>query len=303
MLTSGRHLSVLDTSFCERRLENNVGFLISQQQASGAYVLAFTTAPTVALANFQATQSVPFGNLVMIAADGSWRQLLGPAIADLYPRTNAAGEIIFDTLPPSTVPDPLAVTTLTATTANITTLNVSGLSTLTGVAAGTIVNFLGLNAGNQVVSTTSAGISAAMFYESASSPSAAYPNSGVAAGGVLTIGNTLFDSGQNIISVTNSTTLTVAVAGKYLIYWNGFQVRTAGAQRGGIWLQINGIVTNQGSGVVTIGGMSNTSTQHFPSSGMEARALVVGDVIRLQTNSDAGTGAWLVRLVAVRISS
>lgn len=302
LLTSARHLSGLDAQFCPGRLENNVGFLVSQQQASGAYSIGFTTEPTVPLANFQATQSVAFGNLVMIAADGSWRQLLGPATANLYPRTNAAGEIIFDVLPPSTVPDPLAVTTLNATTANIGTLNVSGTSTLTGVLAGTIVNFLGLNASNQIVSTTTAGISAAMFYEAASSPAASYPNSGVAGGGMLTIGNMLFDSGQNIISVTNATTLTVAVAGKYLIWWCGFQVRPAGADRAGLWLQINSIVVNQGTGVP--GGVApNVNTNQISMTGMEARSLSVGDTIQLQSNPAAGLGAWLVRLVAVRISS
>lgn len=300
-VTVGAHLAVLDGQFCERRLVNAAGLTYIQQTSSGTFQVKVGSAPVANLNTFTWSTGQEFGDLVAIGSDGVMRQLQGPATPDLFPRTNAAGNLIFGTLPAQTIPDPLTVTTINATNANLTNLTATGPAVFSGLNAGTIAQIVGLDASNNLVrGGNSSGIQVAAFFESPSSPSATYPNATAVSGSNLIIGNQLFDSGGALITVTNSQTLTVAVAGTYVLFFEGLTSINASGNRFelGIWLTINGVVVNKGNSCepgFLINGIG--------VSGMEARNLAVGDVIRLQLNANTSSvRTSQVRLVAIKVA-
>lgn len=299
------HLLTLDGQFCQRRLANpeETSFLQASVGPTGNVQIGFSDGPEVDLATFNVTASVAFGNLIGIPSNGVWSQFVFPATPLLFLQTNAAGELIAAPLPASTVPDPLTVTTLNATNGNITNLAVSGANPVfSALAVGTITQIIGLNASNQLVKgNSSSGIQAAMFYESPTSPSNLTPNFSVVAGDFFTIGNTLLDSGANLFTITNGTTLTNAVPGLYVLLWVGYTTITARANvNAGIWLVVNGIVVNQGNSVPD--GLGYSSMPGGPYTGIEVRRLN-GETVRLQQSTDASGNAhtYGVRLIAIKI--
>lgn len=307
-LTTGRFLSVLDFKFCERRLASGTGgFLVSNINGSGNAGFTWTTTPQVQLIDYQAAENVDFGQLVVMGSDYRWRALVAPAAAGLFMQTDATGNVYFGSAPAATVPDPLAIGDLSVS--NLATLNdvtTNGTVTLNNLASGTVANLLAVNAANELIlQAVAAGIAGTMFYESNTSPGVATPNAAKISGEYLVIGNRLFDSGANLISVTTSESITVNVAGKYLILWQG-QVRTGGAAApaAGVWLEINGVIVNPGNGRTSgLSGTAVSTAQMWQLTGMEMRSLSANDVLRLQLSETASSVAtYEVRLVAIKFA-
>src|SRR5687768_17754974 len=86
--TSGRHLSVLDYKFCEKRLTNGTGLLNAVQLGSGGFAISWTNEPKIALSTLQAVQDAAFGNIVILGSDNIPRQLLVPAASGLFLQTD-----------------------------------------------------------------------------------------------------------------------------------------------------------------------------------------------------------------------
>lgn len=300
ILDFGRHLLVLDYQFNERRLQNSGGLLNAEQLGGGAWQLGFSNRPKVTLELVTAIEGAEFGSIVILGPDLRMRKVIGPAVALKFLQTNATGELIFDDLPAQPVPDPLTLTTLNVTTANVTDLNTTGVVTLDNIATAAQSFFLGLNAANEIVKFANAGTAAAMFFESATSPAATFPNDAIGAGNYLIIGNTLYDSGASLIAVTNSTTLTVTVPGKYVLVWSASFNKLAGANRPGAYLEINGIVVNQGPGMPVSAAANNNA--YLSQTGFELRTLAAGDVIRLINGPTSSPAVFQARLGALKFA-
>jgi hypothetical protein len=248
----------------------------------------------IPLSSITAVQSQTFGQFIVQGSDDIMRTLTGPAIANLYPRTNAAGQITFETLPTATVPDPLVVNNLTVVTeANIADLNITGTVVATGLATGTLTNVVGLNSSNELIKGTIAvtGSQCAMFFESPTSPAASSPNANPSTpdGNNLIIGNLLFDSAWPngvpgpgvLLTATNTQTITVLTAGVYVIDFGALVVRGAQNEpsvvgRGTVQLTINGAIVNNGNG----SDIESSSNGHN-IWGQEMRRLAANDVVRL----------------------
>jgi hypothetical protein len=304
--TNLRYLSGLDYKFCPGRLTNSGGILNAIQLGSGNWVISFQNTPKLDPEVVTAAQNVAFGNLFVLGSDNRMRQLEVPATSGLFMQTNATGDLVLSAAPAAVVPDPLIVNDLTVVNAAlIDDLTTNGIVTHNNISSGTVVSLLGLDVSNVLVTQAlAAGFAASMFYESPSSPTPGTgPNAAKTSGQYLIIGNLLFDSGANLISVTTSEAITVNVAGKYKLDWTG-QVRCNGLGKAGIWLEINGVIVNRGNGR-TDGDVVQSPEQTFNLSGMEARSFAVGDVIKLQL-SQTGGGAdyqtFEVRLVALKFA-
>lgn len=305
-LTTLRYVSGLDYKFCPGRLTNSGGILNAIQNGSGNWSIAFQNTPKLDPEVVTAAENVTFGNLFVLGSDNRMRQLEVPASSGLFMQTNASGNLVLGAAPAATVPDPLVINDLTVVNkATINDLTTNGIVTLNNTPSGTVANLLGLDASNVLVTQAlAAGVAAAMFYESSSSPGAGTPNATKTNGEFLVIGNRLFDSGANLISVSTSESLTVNVAGKYLLFWLS-QSRTSGAANPnvGTWLQINGVIVNYGNGRTSFTGGSINNSQLFHLSGIEARPLAIGDVIQLQLSEVAtNIATYEVRLVVVKFA-
>lgn len=307
-LTTLRYLSGLDYKFCPGRLANSGGLLNAIQNGSGNWSLSFQNTPKLDPEVVTAAEDVTFGNLFVLGSDNRMRQLEVPATSGLFMQTNASGNLVLSAPPAATIPDPLVINDLTVTDdAVINDLTTNGIVTLNNIPSGTVANLLGLDASNVVVrQALAAGIAVSMFYESSSSPGVGAPNELKVNGEFLIIGNRLFDSGANLISVSTSESLTVNVAGKYLLFWQ-LQSQVSGAARTnvGAWLQLNGVIVNRGDGRTTspiVGGDSSTPAI-FHLTGMEARSLAAGDVIQIQL-SETATSIISVeaRLIAIKFA-
>jgi len=304
-ITVGRFLSVRDYKQCDRRLATGAGFLVSTINTSGNAGITWTTAPQVQLGEVDAAENTAFGQMIVMGADYRWRALNASAAPNLFLQTNGTGDLILAAGPEAVVPDPLSINNLSvAVAATIAALTTTSTVTFNNTPAGTPVNLLGLNASNELVTQNIASsIAMTMFYEEPSSPSANAPNKNATNGSYLIIGNKLYDSGSNLINVTTSQALTVAVAGKYLIDFEGL-CRMTPSTKAAISLEINGVIVNTGNGrtdaQITATG-SNTS-QVAPFVGFEARNLAVGDVIKLQLSSSGSITTYNVRLRATKIA-
>lgn len=301
--TVGRFLPVLDYKFCHGRLATGAGFLVGNINGSGNAAFSWTTTPQVELMDYAATEDIAFGQLIVMGSDFRWRALTPPATLGLFMQTDAVGNLVLGDPPAATVPDPLVINDLNvANTATINNLTTNGIVTHNNISNGTVVNLLGLDASNVMVTQAlAAGIASSMFYESATSPNGGVPpNKTKTNGQYLVIGNRLFDSGANLIGVTTSEAITVNISGKYFLAWSG-EVRTAG--KPGIWLEINGVIVNWGNGRTDSEVTAPASAQLAPLAGFEMRSLAVGDVIKLQLSSTAASPATFeVRLIALKFA-
>lgn len=302
-LTIGRFLPALDYKFCERRLSTSAGFLVANINGSGNAGFQWTTTPQVQLSDVTATANTAFGQFVVMGSDYRWRALVPPGSSGLYLQTNGSGDLIFGSPPAATIPDPLAVNDLSvANEATINDITTSGTLTFNNVNTGTVVNLLGLDASNEVVlQAITAAAAASMFFESATSPNASAPNKNKTNGQYLVIGNRLFDSGANLISVTTSEAITVNVTGKYLLLWTT-EVRLLANGKVGTWLEINGVIVNQGNGRTDSEIGNSLSAQATTLTGIEARMLTAGDVIKIQLSSTVSTQTFEARLVAIKFA-
>lgn len=307
VLDYGTYLSVLDPQFCEGRLLGGEGFVQSRVDGSGNFRITVTESPQVDLPTYQSVVGTPIPNLIGIDSNDFWYEILGPAVANQILLTNAAGQLAFAPIPAATVPDPLTIGIVNVTTQlTAAALTVTGATTLSGAAESTITGVLGVNAANLVVTQTPGSLASAcaFFFESPTSPSASTPNAAITAGNNLIIGNLLFDSGQTLINVTTSQTLTVAVAGAYVIQWGGMMAHTVlSAWRTGIQLLINGIVVSNG-GVNPNEAISSQQVNATISCAY-SRRLAVGDTIQLRINPAAGTNlaTYEVWLNATRLTA
>lgn len=309
LISTGAHLSVLDGSFCERRLANTGGLLQAFETGSGAFQISFTNKPSPNLATFSVTTGAEFGNLVAINADGKMRQLDFPNSPSLFLQTNASGQLIAAALPAQAVPDPLTITTLNATTVNTGALNATGAVAFTGLGLGTISQAVGLDgSGNLIRGGSSSGVQSAMFFESATGSSTATPNAGIVPGSFAVIGNLLFDTGGSIASVQDSQTVKVNVAGTYRINYCGQFDGGPNVNRVGpaLLLSINGTVVNNGNTTPTPAGSPPQAgtNRNLEFTGMDLRTLAANDVIKLQLSSSAGstvTNLYQVRLILDKI--
>lgn len=306
--TTLRYISGLDYKFCPGRLANSGGILNAIQNGSGNWSINFQNTPKLDPEVVTAAANTEFGNLFVLGSDNRMRQLEVPASSGLFMQTNASGNLILGAAPAATVPDPLVINDLTVVDdAVINDLTTNGIVTLNNIPSGTVANLLGLDASNVLVTQAlAAGLAACMFYESNSSPGSGAPNETKTNGQFLVIGNRLFDSGANLISVSTSESLTVNVAGKYILLWQ-LQSQVSGAARTnvGAWLQLNGVIVNWGNGRTSspmVGG-DNSTPAIFHLSGMEARSLAAGDVIQLQL-SETATSIISVeaRLIAIKFA-
>lgn len=296
--TSLRHVLGLDSQFCERRLlPGDGGYLVARETGSGGWLISFTTEPVVPLSNVTAVQSQTFGQFIVQGSDNIMRTLTGPAIANLYPRTNAAGQITFEVLPNATVPDPLVVNDLTVVTnAQIADLQITGTATATGLATGTLTSTLGLNAANEIIKGTPAdtGSQCAGFFEFPQSPlpAGAGPNKTVPSGSALTIGNLMFDSTTTggttagLFAIDNATTLRCITAGAYVVDFGGLVYVPSGAgnHRPTINLSVNGIIVNSGNSTANTSGSIYNPTLW----GQDMRRYNVGDTVQLILGSGSG---------------
>lgn len=319
--TSLRHVLGLDSSFCPRRLlPNDGGYLVARATGSGGWIIDFTTEPVVPLSNVTAVQKKTFGQFIVQGSDNIMRTLTGPAIADLYPRTNAAGQITFDTLPPASVPDPLVVNHLTVVTnAKVADLQITGTATASGLGTGTLTNVLGIDGSNNIIKGTIAvtGSQCASFFESLSSPSPAGlgPNNVATAGQPLFIGNLLYDSTTpagnvaGLFVVTNSKTLTCITAGTYVVDFGGRLSCTAAivnTNKYSIGLSVNGIVVNSGNGTNNTSATNTTAeVRNVNLWGQNMRRFAVNDTIQLVvgSNSGANLSAYEVRCNVTRLGA
>jgi len=318
--TTLRHLTGLDSQFCERRiLPGDGGYLVARATGSGGWLIGFTTEPVVPLSNFTAAQTTAFGNLVVQGSDNIMRTLTGPAVANLYMSTNAAGQLSFGALPAATVPDPLTVGVANViTTLNAADVNITGTVTATGLATGTLTSIVGLNASNQLIKGTIAntGSQCAAFYEAAVSPAPTgnTPNVSAVSGNPLIIGNLLFDSTTTagnvagLFAVTNSVTLTCLIAGTYVADFGGMVVNTLASEsnngKPNIALSVNGIIVNSGN--ASNNNAQRGSYQNVVSLwGQEMRRYAVGDTIQLVlgSNTSASSKVYEVRCNLTRLGA
>lgn len=307
-LSSLRFVSGLDYKFCSGRLQSGTGFLNSVTNGSGNSVITWTDTPKIDPESVTATENVTFGNLMILSADNRMRQLEVPVDSGLFLQTNGSGNLILGAAPTATVPDPLVVNDLTvANLAEIEDLTVNGDVEVNNLATGTAVNLLALDATNKVIlQSLSQGLSISMFFESPTSPNASVPNKTKVSGDYLIIGNRIFDSGQENISVTTSESLTVQDAGNYLILWTA-QIRAGGSTSSGkfgVWLEINGTTVNYGNGRTdgNVSGVDVDGGQMFGAFGMDVRTYAANDVIKLLLNENCPQEeVFEVRLIAVRI--
>jgi hypothetical protein len=273
---------------------------------SGNFQISFSESPQVDLPVTTILEDAAFGNFVIIGIDNKLTRVEGPA--NLFWQTNAAGQSILGAPPDAVVPDPLAVDNLTVgVLATIANLNVSGSMNFSGVSSGVLVSFLGMDGSGNVLKQSLGALTPqiAQFFESPTSPNASYPNSAQAAGANLIIGNRLFDSGSNIITVTDSVTLTVVEAGDYEIKWGAECVKNnggIGTWNAGILLNINGITVSNG-GVNYNRDLGDGNAVTVSCSYM--RSLAAGDTIRLQNapNANANQQIFELWLNAVRYTT
>lgn len=279
------YLGGYDAQFCPTRISGAQGLLQSVVDGSGNFAISFSESPQVNLPVTTVAEDATFGNIVIIGSDNKLTRLAGPNTALLFLQTNTQGQIFLGDPPPAVVPDPMVVNNLTvavlATLANVT---ISGTVVMSGIAAGTLIDIVGLDASNNVIkqSVSQLTTQCAQFFESPTSPNAGYPNQNKTGGENLVIGNRLFDSGASIVNVTNSETLTVAVAGDYNIQWGGM-LHNLGTLGGAILLVINGITVSNGG--LNPNQTSGISQQTLTVSCSFMRGLAVGDTIQLQLSS------------------
>lgn len=307
-ITSARFLVGLDTQFCHGRIVNNAGILSNELNGSGNSMIAWRQSPKIDPEAVVAQENIAFGNILIVGSDSRLHQLEVPSTPNLVLQTNGSGDLVLNTIPAASVPDPLNVNDLgVANDATIENLEVNGDLEINNLSTGTAVNLLALDATNQVIlQSLSQGLSISMFFESPTSPNASSPNKNKITGEYLIIGNRLFDSGQDNITVTTSESLTVLDAGNYLVFWSA-QLRMGGSTTSGkfgVWLEVNGTVVNYGNGRTDgqVTGVDVNNGVMYGAYGMDVRPYAANDVIKLLLSENCPQEeAFEVRIIAVRI--
>jgi hypothetical protein len=307
--TTAKHLYVLDSQFCPRRLENQNGFLYY-----GSNGLRFSDSPRVPLAEKEISEGDTFGSLVINSgSNGIFQRIVPAAGVDGFLKADGAGNLVFADPTEASIPDPLTRDEINVTTLNVETLDVSGIPTLTGLQEDVVVSPIGLNGSNQLVKGQQQTISVAMFYETADPASSATPNYTFPSSqnAVVKCAVKIFDP-DSIASTSGESTIVISKAGDYIIEWYGnFTGYMPGsATTGGnpfnpeLWLNLNNTTISRGTGPAfqdrRIGGIAG---------GKLTRAgLNVGDQINIRgvnmrnpSGSENGTGLRGVTVFLTKI--
>jgi hypothetical protein len=303
--TTGKHLLVLDSQFCTKRLANTNGFLYYGQNG-----LRFSDSPRVPLAELEVDEDDPFGNLVICSgSNGIWRRVVPKLGVDGFLKANGDGTVSFSDPTAASIPDPLTLNTINVSTLNATDVNVSGTPTFTGLQTDTIVSILGINGSNQLVLGSQQTISVALFYETNDPAGPGTPNWTFPANATanVQIGNEISDA-DGIASVQDSATIRIDKPGSYVIEWYGQYSsgspdggNSAGQSfRPGLWLTINGVIVSKGN----IETYQDRNVSGTALGKYDAVSLNAGDLIRLRGNgsmrpsnsSGRGTGLQGVTL-------
>lgn len=284
MIPVGRHLPILDYKFCEKRLENVTGFLVAYAEEGATPQILFTPEPCIPIPILEVNLGDEISHINASLGDtGCMRRLVPGDSTDGWLRA-INGKWVVSALPSENLPDPFETENLIVTdTATIENLVVGATMCFDALPAGTIETYVGLSAGNCLVTGTISQVEAALFYESASLTSASKPNDPTARNTNLIFGNEIFDP-QSIASVVSTTRIKIDKAGSYFIIWTGFYDRD-GAQEGddGIDLVINSAIVAFSSG--------RAEHLNAPNSvnpmGIHLATLSVNDTIELRTTANS----------------
>lgn len=308
MDTLGKHIVVLDSQMCQRRLQNVNGFLYY-----GSNGLQFSTDPRVPLTELEVAEGDTFGDMVICTgSNGIFRRVVPAAGVDGFLKADGAGRLTFEDPSSSTIPDPLTLDEINVTTLNVTDTNSSGTTTYSNLQTDTIVSNIGLNGSDQLVKGTQQTISVASYFEindltGAGTPNYTYP---ATASSYVMIGNEITDP-DSIAHVQDSESIAIDKAGDYTIEWRGqFSGYNPGAGPGGnyfhpgLWLTVNGVIVDKGNKEV----FQDRSVGGLACGKYEAIALNVGDLIRLRGNgsmrgpaeANRGTGLQSVGVILTK---
>lgn len=301
----GKHLVILDSQWCQKRLQNQTGFLYYGQNG-----LRFSDSPRVPLAELSVEEGDTFGSIVINSgSNGIFRRVVPAAGVDGFLKADGAGNLVFADPSQDSIPDPLTVTTINVTDLNVENINSTGTPTFNDLQTDTITQVIGLNASDQLVKGTQQTVSVASFYETAPLTSLARPNykyPSTSTGPVI-IGNEISDP-DSIASVQDQFTVKIDKAGDYTIEWRGSFSgwspdgnNSAGPSfMPGVWLTINSVIVDKGN----IEGFQDRNISTPVYGKYQANGLNVGDKIQLVGNGDirpANTGGRGTGLQAVGI--
>jgi hypothetical protein len=263
-------------------------FLIASIDGNGNPVITWTNSPNVLPASYPLTLGQTFtGLLSAMGSAGQFRVMTPTGLTGTaYLTANAAGQFVLSPAPTSLVPDPLTIGTIDATNLNSNTLTIAGLITLTGIAAGTVTQFIGLNASNQIVTGAGAPSGCAQYYENTSLVSTATPNSSISLGTGTVIGNEIYDP-NGIAHVGNSQTVVMDKAGQFKVSWGGTWGATSGLRQPALSLAYNGTGNIVSNGYSSKGVTNNNSG--FLSFGEWAQTLSIGDTLSVMPTGTFNT--------------
>lgn len=302
MDATGKHLSIRDGQFCERRLQNpdatTGGFLFYSGNG-----FRWGNDPRVILGALEVEEGDLFGELVITRANGLLQRLTPANGVDGVLKADGSGNLSFQDISSSfTIPDPLTVTTLNATNVNVTDLTVTGTPEFSGLQDDTIVSNIGLNASNQLVKGSSPTISVASFFETNDLAGSSYPNFTFPATPVsaVQVGVEISDP-DGIAHGVGLTVIQIDKAGDYIISWRGnyigYNPAVAGASstfQPGLWLKINSVTVDKGT-VSTyqdrhVGGVVMGEYQAIGMNVGDQISLVGNGSMRSAAGSENGTG-------------
>lgn len=303
VVSTGGNVIVADSNLCPRRLlpqrdgsGNVVSGLVACIGSGQNAGIVMTNQPEVLFPLTAPTAGQSFGDLVLASGStGAMFRLQAPATAGLFLQTDGTGLTEFGNPPSATVPNPLTTGTINVTTA----LNVTGTSDLTGaitlgVPSTGMVQLLGLNSSQEIVTTGPVINSKAIYGESYPfAPTTSYPNSGIANNANPWIGSgagTTTDP-DGIVSITNTTTLAVVNTGWYEIDWQGcfglsnFTTTNTYNAILELWLIVGGNVVNYGTqGAVGYEGCG-PGNQQVQVHGNHLMQMNAGTTIQLQVKA------------------
>lgn len=307
MDATGKHLMVLDSQFCARRLENQTGFLYYGQNG-----LRFSDSPHVPLAELSVGEGDSFGSLVICTgSNGVWRRVVPAAGVDGYLKADGAGGVAFSDPDSFSIPDPMTLDTLNVTTLNAEKPTFSGVPTFTGLNSDTVVSPVGLNAANQLVKGQQQLLSVAMYHETENPAGGGTPNWNFPSSrdALVKCNVELYDP-DGIAHPVGDMRIVIDKPGDYIIEWYGtftgyVPSATGGGEKfnPGLWLNIGGQTKSYGNGPVSQDQrMSGTASGIYIAAG-----LVVGSEISLygagmrSPSSGRGTGLQGVTLILTKL--
>lgn len=269
---------------------NVASFLVAYLDGNGNPVVQWSNSPSVLPTSYPLTLNQKFTGLLDAMGSSGGMRILTPTglSAIAYLTANPDGTWNLSPAPSSTIPDPLTIGTINANALNSVTLNIAGLSTFTGLSAGTVTQNIGLNASNQLVTGNTSVSAVAQYYENTSLVSVATPNSTVSIGTGVVIGNEIFDS-NGLAHVQDAQTIVIDVSGTYLVRWGGTWANQSPLRKPALSLAWNSTANIVSNGY-SIAGAQDTNSA-FLSSGEWAQPLVAGNKLFIMPTGNPNTSA------------